>query len=174
MSISSSSERDRATGESALYKWTTHRAVHLMGGVEATAIPCIIILDTIIIILIIILITIISIVIVIVIVIVSTVINHYILPPRVRHPGYTGVGGVRWLSLSPSPPRCSFSSSRLASDAPARPGWAGFAGFHHFYNQTTVICYRLHRYRHCYRNRLTTILIVFTVFVSLSLSLSSS
>ena len=42
MSISSSSsERDRATGESALYKWTTRLAAHLMGGVEeAASISC--------------------------------------------------------------------------------------------------------------------------------------
>ena len=37
MVITLSSERDRATGESALYKWTAHHAAHLMGGVEEAA-----------------------------------------------------------------------------------------------------------------------------------------
>ena len=37
MVITSSSERDRATGESALYTWTGHLATDLMGGVEEAA-----------------------------------------------------------------------------------------------------------------------------------------
>ena len=37
MIITPSSGRDRATGESALYTWTTHLAAHLMGGVEEAA-----------------------------------------------------------------------------------------------------------------------------------------
>ena len=37
MVITPSSDRDRATSESTLYKWTTHLAAHLMGGVEEAA-----------------------------------------------------------------------------------------------------------------------------------------
>ena len=37
MVITSSSKRDRATNESALYTWTTHIAADLMGGVEEAA-----------------------------------------------------------------------------------------------------------------------------------------
>ena len=37
MVTTSASERDRATSECALYKWTTHLAAHLMGGAEEAA-----------------------------------------------------------------------------------------------------------------------------------------
>ena len=103
--------------------------------------------------------------------------RHQPLYPSASRPTprlYRGGRGALAFSFIITSSHRSPSSSRLASDVPASPGRAGFAGFHHFYNHTTVICYRLHRYRHCHRNRLTTILIVFTVFVSLSLSLSSS